>query len=207
MTSCRFTFDLSFIKSKAMHPKFHYQLTGELIRSADNSLNPVVINREISNQEPVLARQKALAEFMSFVEVLLEFHGFEYSTYEEALWRLEQHISRGRTVHIRMADLLIDRLDNDFDLGLNLYLVKDNTKFVKSLEGDILYSEIVLIHSFSADFKSLSKLIFANLELEYLWYRKNGYNCNNAIVRYDFSEFPVLQTPVDYNKYSLDWAI
>lgn len=189
-----------------MKPKFHYQITGELIRSVNNTENPIVINKEFYNPEPVLAREEAIGSFMSFVEVMLEFYGLKFSTHEEALERLNRHVSKGKKIHIKMGDNLIDKLDNDFDLGLNLYLIKDNTKFVKSLEGNKIYTQKLLIHSFSADFKSLAEMIFTNLELEYKWYKENRYKYRNYEVRYDFTKFPVLQTPVDFNKYTLDWV-
>ncbi|HKK62338.1 MAG TPA: hypothetical protein VJ951_07255, partial [Bacteroidales bacterium] len=149
-----------------MTPNFHYRISGQILRTGSSRTNPVVINKEFFNYQPIVARTKAFDAFHSYIDVFLNYYEIPYTSFENAIEALKQHLSLGEDEYARVGEFIIDKIDTDFDLGLDLYLVTDNTKYYVTLEGEKIFEEEILLHRFSADFNDFTNVLFDNLSAE-----------------------------------------
>lgn len=190
-----------------MTPNFHYRISGQMLRTRRNRTNPVVINKEFFDHHPIVARQKAFDAFHSYIDVFLSYYDIPYTSFEGAIESLKQHLSLGKDEYARVGEWIIDKIDADFDLGIDLYLVTNNNRYYVTLEGGKIFEEEILLHRFSADFKDFTNVLFDNLSTEFLWYKENGFDFGDNQDIYEALDISILKSPVNFDEHILQWII
>ena len=162
--------------------KFFYHVKGTLFRSKNNHDNLIEVNEIFRNESPIIARQNAFNYYQNYIDVFLQSKGEKYISHEETIRRLFDFVKSDQKQYAKIGTHIIDTIDADFDKGLSIYLVMENTKVFTTLEGETCYENKHLIHCLNNDlhdYVSTSPYIIKGLTYEYKLYKKQGYDMAN----------------------------
>lgn len=145
-----------------------YLVSGTLIRTKDSTENPIVIHQICKNQDLLEARKRAFEIFDNYVDVM----------------KLSVHDSQ--TEHTSMSDffenpktdslagkILSESFEKNFENGICIYLVLNDEAYT-TIEGEVVYANKLLIHSFDDGAIDISEYIENGIQQEQLLLQKNS---------------------------------
>lgn len=186
---------------------FFYQVKGSLYRNDSDNPDLVELNEVFKNDNPIKAREQAFDFYQNYIDVFLENLKKSYNNHEETLFWLRNFIKNKKESYQKIGNELIWQIDEDFDKGLFIYLVLDETDKFETLERETIYNNKIQIHRLDYSPNELYDDLYSNLKIEYELYEKNNFDWGNYKIEYDFdkSKFitelkPTLRTPIDYAK-------
>lgn len=184
---------------------FFYQIRGTLFRSPQSKYNLVEIDKVFKNKSPIIAREKVFKYYQNYVDVLLESKGRAFINHEKAVDDLQDFVNsyQHETVDAHKGDII----NADFDKGLYIYLIHGDSRTFKTVKGEVVYENKMLIHYFNNKLSDFRGFVFKSLQKEYQLYCENGFNVNDRLMKFNISgnmKLPiykeVLTTPIDFNK-------
>ena len=122
-----------------MKSKIFYQLKGTMFRSKNNETNFIEINEIFVDESPIVAREKAFNTYQNYIDVFLQAKEKEYISHEQTVIELKDFTSSYKREFLKFGNEIIDEIDLDFDKGLNIYMVYQNSPIFKTVEGEVIY--------------------------------------------------------------------
>ena len=189
-----------------MKSKILYQLKGTMFRSKKNETNLIEINELFEDENPIVAREKVFNAYQSYIDVFLQGKDKEYISYEQTVIELQDFTSSYKREFLKIGNEIIDEIDVDFDKGLSIYMVYENSPTFVTLEGEKIYENKLLIHFIESKLTDLVWNALDNLFKEFEVYKQNKYAFKNYKTEIEtadpFSDESnvkeYLKTPIDF---------
>lgn len=158
-----------------------YLLKGTLYRTADSLNDLIEIHEIFENDNPFKARERAFTVYQNYIDVLLQSIDADYEDHEIARTALKIFLeekekpSKLATLmdNFREDDEEIFKIENDFDKGISIYMVKADSKTFTTLEGEVIYEDKILIHDLNSELNGVRDYIKESLVEEYSLYKEN----------------------------------
>ena len=187
-----------------MQPQFFYHVKGTLFRAKNNYDNLIEVNEIFRHENPIIARQNAFNFYQNYIDVFLQSKGEKYISHEETIRRLADFVRSDQKKYAKIGTHIIDTIDVDFDKGLSIYLVMENSKVFTTLEGETCYEKKHMIHCLNNDLHDYvytSSSIIEALKYEYQQYKKHGYDTANQqqVIEYLSPKSRTLKTTILYS--------
>lgn len=190
-----------------MKSHFFYQVRGTLYRNNSDSMDLVEVNEVFKQENPIQARELAFNFYQNYIDVFLENLGKTYVNHEETLFWLRDFIKNKEENFQKIGNELLWQIDEDFDKGLFVYLVQDETDKFETLEGETIYNNKIQIHRLDYSPSDLYVDLYDNLKIEFELYKRDNLDTKNNEIDYeiDKSKFitelkPTLRTPIDFER-------
>lgn len=179
-----------------------------MFRSKKNETNLIEINEIFEDENPIVAREKAFNTYQNYIDVFLQSKGKEYISHEQTVIELKDFTSSYKREFLKFGNEIIDEIDLDFDKGLNIYMVYQNTPVFQTVEGEVIYENKLLVHFIENKLSDLIWNVLANLFEEFKIYENNKYNFKDKKIEVEtFGSFSnksnvkaYLKTPIDFYK-------
>jgi hypothetical protein len=189
-----------------MKPKIFYQLKGTMFRSKENETDLVEINEIFKDENPIIARENAFKTYQNYIDVFLQANNKEYISYEQTVIELQDFTNSYKREYWKIGNEIIDEINLDFDKGLNLYMVYENSPIYQTVEGEKIYENKLLIHFIENKLSDLVWNVLDNLFEEFKVYELNKYNFKNYKVEIETADpfsnesniKDYLETPIDF---------
>ena len=181
-----------------------YQVRGTLFRTKQSDENPVIINEIFKDEQPIIAREKAFKCYQNYIDVFAESKGIKSDSFDEYNAKLQDFTNSYSNKIAKVGNVSIGTIDVDFDKGLNVYLVLNDESFITK-EGELIYENKKLIHSFDNNFIDFTKEILEALKFEYAIYTERGYSCKKFRREISFKNettienIIILDSPLNFN--------
>ena len=189
-----------------MKPKIFYQLKGTMFRSKGNETDLVEINEIFKDKNPITARENAFKTYQNYVDVFLQANNKEYLSYEQTVIELQDFTNSYKREFVKIGNEIIDEIDVDFDKGLSIYLIYENSPIYQTVEGEKIYENKLLIHFIENKLSDLVWNVLDNLFEEFKVYELNKYNFKNYKIEIETADpfsnesnvKDYLKTPIDF---------
>ena len=189
-----------------MKSKILYQLKGTMFRSKKNETNLIEINELFEDENPIVAREKVFNAYQSYIDVFLQGKDKEYISYEQTVIELQDFTSSYKREFLKIGNEIIDEIDVDFDKGLSIYMVYENSPTFVTLEGEKIYENKLLIHFIESKLTDLVWNALDNLFKEFEVYEQNKYAFKNYKTEIETADLfsnetnvkEYLRTPIDF---------
>ena len=189
-----------------MKPKIFYQLKGTMFRSKGNETDLVEINEIFKDKNPITARENAFKTYQNYVDVFLQANNKEYLSYEQTVIELQDFTNSYKREFVKIGNEIIDEIDVDFDKGLSIYLIYENSPIYQTVEGEKIYENKLLIHFIENKLSDLVWNVLDNLFEEFKVYELNKYNFKNYKIEIETADpfsnesnvKDYLETPIDF---------
>ncbi len=178
-----------------------YLLHG-MIRANSEGLNETLnISEVFTDENPIKARQRIMNKYQCYVDVFLENKGRIYRSHYLTVLALMDWL-KGKTTYDEDFDF--DDCDDNF---LNIIFIKNPKKQYLGTNDNLhFFDKGLLIHQLA--YKSSYDKIKLCLGEEYKFYKQNNFDTGRLAYRINkdsyIREIIVLQTPINYNHFSLE---
>ena len=152
---------------------FFYHVNGTMIRSKGNDTNMIEVNEIFKDDNPIIAREKAFKCYQNYIDIFLESKGLQYISHEVTERVLQDFFNSYKKSHFKLAGEIIDEINIDYDKGLTIYLVMENSKLG---EGQTLFEDRLVIHYIDNQFIDIHEHVLNALLQEFTLYEKYGYD-------------------------------
>lgn len=188
-----------------MNKSFFYLVRGTLYRNSSTNPDLVEIDVVFKDENPIIAREKAFDFYQNYVDVFLENTGKESGSHQQNICHLRDFLKSENQSVFKIGDEVLFDVDDDFDKGLFVFLVFDDSKKFQTLEGLTIYEEKLLIHRLTYNPTELYVDLYNNLITEFEIYDFNKYDFKNHKVDNDKPTIytiegckPYLRTPIEF---------
>lgn len=189
-----------------MKSKIFYQLKGTMFRSKKNERNLIEINEIFEDKNPIIAREKAFKAYQNYIDVFLQGKEKEYISYEQTVIELQDFTNSYKREFVKIGNEIIDEIEVDFDKGLSIYMVSENSPFYRTVEGEVIYENKLLIHFLENKLSDLVWNVLDNLFEEFKVYELNKYDFKNYKIEIETADpfsnesnvKDYLDTPIDF---------
>lgn len=189
-----------------MKPKIFYQLKGTMFRSKGNETDLVEINEIFKDKNPITARENAFKTYQNYVDVFLQANNKEYLSYEQTVIELQDFTNSYKREFVKIGNEIIAEIDVDFDKGLSIYMVYENSPIYQTVEGEKIYENKLLIHFIENKLSDLVWNVLDNLFEEFKVYELYKYNFKNYKIEIETADpfsnesnvKDYLETPIDF---------
>ena len=183
-----------------------YQLKGTMFRSKGNETDLIEVNEIFEDENPIIAREKAFNVYQNYIDVFLQGKEKEYISYEQTVIELQDFTNSYRREFVKIGNKIIDEIDVDFDKGLSIYMVYENSPIYQTVEGEKIYENKLLIHFIENKLSDLVWNVLDNLFEEFKVYELNKYNFKNYKIEIETADpfsnesnvKDYLETPIDF---------
>lgn len=162
-----------------METKIFYQLKGTMFRSRGKETNFIEIDKTFKDENPIIAREQAFNTYQNYIDVFLQSKEKEYISYEQTVIEIQDFTSSYKREFVKIGNEIIDEIDVDFDKGLSIYMVYENSPTFVTLEGEKIYENKLLIHFIEKKLSDLVWNVLDNLFKEFQVYKQNKYDFKN----------------------------
>ena len=192
-----------------MSVKFFYLVKGTLYRTKNSDENLIEVNEIFRHDNPIVARQNAFRFYQNYIDVFLQSKGAKYVSYEETVRLLRDFVKSDKKQYFKLGGEIIDTIDADFDKGLSIFLVMDNSRMHTTLEGEAYYEDKHLIHYLSnglTDYLDSAPAIVRSLIYEHQLYQEMGYDMDGQShsIEYVSSKNKTLNAEILYSPFNLE---
>jgi hypothetical protein len=189
-----------------MKPKIFYHLKGTMFRSKGNETDLVEINEIFKNENPIIARENAFKTYQNYIDVFLQANNKQYISYEQTVIELQDFTNSYKREYWKIGNEIISEIDLDFDKGLNLYMVYENSPIYQTVEGEKIYENKLLIHFIENKLSDFVWNVLDNLFEEFKVYKMNKYDFKNYKIEIETADpfsnetnvKDYLETPIDF---------
>jgi hypothetical protein len=189
-----------------MKPKIFYLLKGTMFRSKGNETDLVEINEIFKDENPIVARENAFKTYQNYIDVFLQANNKQYISYEQTVIELQDFTNSYKREYWKIGNEIISEIDLDFDKGLNLYMVYENSPIYQTVEGEKIYENKLLIHFIENKLSDLVWNVLDNLFEEFKIYELNKYDFRNYKIEIETADpfsnesnvKDYLETPIDF---------
>ena len=183
-----------------------YQLKGTMFRSKGNETDLIEVNEIFEDDNPIIAREKVFNAYQNYIDVFLQGKEKEYISYEQTVIELQDFTNSYRREFVKIGNKIIDEIDVDFDKGLSIYMVYENSPIYQTVEGEKIYENKLLIHFIENKLSDLVWNVLDNLFEEFKVYELNKYNFKNYKIEIETADpfsnesnvKDYLETPIDF---------
>ena len=183
-----------------------YQLKGTMFRSKGNETDLIEVNEIFKDDNPIIAREKVFNAYQNYIDVFLQGKEKEYISYEQTVIELQDFTNSYKREFVKIGNEIIDEIDVDFDKGLSIYMVYENSTIYQTVEGEKIYENKLLIHFIENKLSDLIWNVLDNLFEEFKVYELNKYNFKNYKIEIETGDpfsnesnvKDYLETPIDF---------
>lgn len=195
-----------YCKLLKMKSKIFYQLKGTMFRSKGNEKDLIEIDEIFEDENPIIAREKAFNAYQNYIDVFLQGKEKEYISYEQTVIELKDFSSSYKREFVKIGNEIIAEIDVDFDKGLSIYMVYENSPIYQTVEGEKIYENKLLIHFIENKLSDLVWNVLDNLFEEFKVYELYKYNFKNYKIEIETADpfsnesnvKDYLETPIDF---------
>ena len=175
-----------------------------MFRSKGNDTNLIEVNEIFKYENPITARENAFKCYQNYIDVFLDSNGLQYISHEETERVLHDFFNSHKKKYFKLGVDIVDEINVDFDKGLTVYLVMENSKLS---QGQNLFEDRLVIHYIDNQSLDLHDHVLNALLQEFSLYEKYGYDYKDYKREYDLTGSPkgpkigtVLESPLDIIK-------
>lgn len=191
-----------------MYNLIFYQLKGTMFRYKKEETNLIEINEIFVHENPIVARENAFNAYQNYIDVFLQAKEKEYISHEQTVIELKDFTSSYKREFLKFGNEIIDEIDLDFDKGLNIYMVYQNSPIFQTVEGEVIYENKLLIHFIENELSGLVWNVLDNLFVEFKVYKLKKYDIKNYTIEIETvdplsnesNKKNYLETPIDFNR-------
>ena len=175
-----------------------------MFRSKGDDTNLIEVNEIFKDENPITARKNAFKYYQNYIDVFLDSKGLQYISHEETERVLQDFFNSHEKKYFKLGDDIVDEINVDFDKGLSVYLVMENSKLS---QGQTMFEGRMVIHYIDNQSVDIHDHVFNALLQEFALYEKYGYDYTDYKREYVSTGSPngliigtVLESPLDINK-------
>ena len=182
-----------------------YLLQGTIFRNQDNFTDLIEINEIFQDMELISARERVFSKYQSYIDVFLESLEQVYKSHEQAQKRLIDFFD-SKKLQFPLNNPALGHVNIDFDKGLFIYLVTDQSDIFTTLEGKQIYNAKHLIHFIDGKIHGFNDLLLRELNFEFEFYKSNRFSikdhkCDVHISGlFEDKIIPILKTSFEFHR-------